>query len=377
MSERSETIPLRRRVTIADVASAVGLARTTVSDILNRQAASRYSPETRHRVEQAVIELGYNPSRAAQQLARGRSGRVGLLLTRDFSNPFFAHVADSVERAIRSRGYQLQLAVTGDHRNQGVESVKRLMGEDVEAMLIGPFYETLDLQLFREHLEKHIPIVVFGGLFDCPFDLVAIDHDLGRQQSLDHLLALGHRRIGYLCAPPSRATDGQAQLSFSILDLIRSHGVLDESSVLWHVDTGNLESIASSVRTFARRFVETPREARPTAVICHNDQVALVALSVFAELGISVPGDLSIVGFDNLPEARYLVPAITTVELNTEAQMSAAVAQLLARLVGEGDAAPDAGKPARIIVKPQLIVRASTAASRLSTSTVHNPSSIP
>lgn len=355
MFETANDSEVRKRVTIDDIATTAGLARTTVSDILNRNAGSRYSKATRTRVDEAVRKLGYNPSRAAQQLARGRSGQVGLLLTRDFSNPFFAHVADFVERAIRARQFHLQLAVANDD-GQRIHSFRKLLGDEVEGLVIGPFYEPLDLKIYQDQLKGSVPIVVFGGAFQCPFDLVSLDHRCGYELLVDHLIELGHRRVGFLGAvEPRREVAGQPN-SESHSKPLRDKGVLAEGWVVTHNDQGNLDTLVPTLTAFGQRFLNTPVDERPTAVMCLNDNTAMVALSVFHRLGIQVPKDLSVTGFDNLVTGKFLVPTLTTVETHSDQQMSAAVELLFGRM----DSSSGAGIR-HLSIRPDLVVRTSTA----------------
>ena len=131
--------PTRRRVTLEQVAIAAGVGRTTVSDILNRNAGDKYQDETRKRVEEAVRKLGYTASRAAQQLARGRSGVIGLILTRDLSNPVFASRVEVVEKEIKRMGYRMQLAFTeGDPAMEAMAGLDRNIRRTREPSVLPP-----------------------------------------------------------------------------------------------------------------------------------------------------------------------------------------------------------------------------------------------
>jgi LacI family transcriptional regulator len=335
MSERSEKAVSGRngnRVTLEQVAKATGLGRTTISDILNRNAGSKYSVETRELVEKAVAELGYSPARAAQQLARGRSGMIGLMLMRDLSNPFFARVADLVEREIRKRGYRLQMTITdGDHEHE-LERIRQMHSDAVEGLIVGPVYESLDMEQHRNVFRGGLPIVVFGGPFECEFDQVTLDHSGGWSMRVKHLAEQGHRRVGVLALPPSRLSPDHPNLRHEGLKMLSRAGILELEWVFWQADTGHFQDFYATATRFARAWKNAEPGKRPTAMVCHNDQVAMTAISALAGAGIRVPEDVSLIGYDNLPESAYFVPPLTTVDPNVVEQMGASVELLLDRI---------------------------------------------
>ncbi|HEV7298652.1 MAG TPA: LacI family DNA-binding transcriptional regulator [Tepidisphaeraceae bacterium] len=341
------------RVTLEHLAAATGLARTTISDIMNRNVGTKYSAETRDRVMKAVNELGYLPVRAAQQLARGRSGQIGLMLTRDFSNPFFARVADVVEREVRKLGYRLQMTVTDGEEGSEAERLRQLQSDAVEGLIIGPVYEKLDLDMHANLLKGSLPTVLFGGSIGSVFDEVAIHDAIGWRLAIQHLTERGHRNIAFLSAPPSRLTADNVNERFSALLELRVAGVFHAEWIFWQHDTGRFEDSLAVSREFSQRWLQAPADDRPTAVICHNDQVALTALSAFHEAGIRVPNDLSLIGCDNLPESAYLVPSLTSIDNHVDEQMRQAVNRLMARIESPG------ADRATIVVQPSLVTRGS------------------
>ena len=124
--------------------------------------------------------LGYVPSMAARQLRRGRSGRIGLILTTDFSGQFFAEAAAAIERELRERRFRLQLAVTNGDAQTEYEQMVRLQEDEVEGVIFGPVYETSDLEQHRSFFQGRVPTVLFGGTCGSEFDEVALDHVAAR-----------------------------------------------------------------------------------------------------------------------------------------------------------------------------------------------------
>ena len=359
--------PRGRRVTLMDVARATGLSRTTVSDVLNRgdAAAKLYAPDTRRRIEQAVRDLGYAPAAAAQTLARGRSDVIGLVLLRGLTNPYFARLADAVEREVRRRGMRLQMAVSSDddtadpadRARREAELIAQMRADAVEGLLLGPVYEDLDLREHAALIDGRLPTVLLGGgAADAPLDVVGDDAPAGWRLAGEHLRELGHRRVGFLCAPPSRVDPTRVD-HLPAVRVLREMGLFAGPQwVAWHPDAGDLAGYAETCDAFAEQWLEADPATRPTAVLCLNDRTALAALGTLSRRGIAVPADLSVIGRDDLAEAAHLVPPLTTVANDLPGQARLAVARLLDRIA---DPAPPTG---RTTVAPRLVVRASTAA---------------
>ncbi len=296
-------------------------------------------------------ELGYVPSLAARQLRRGRSGQIGLLLTTEFSGGFFARVASTVERELRGRGLRLQIVVSnGDPQDEYAQMV-RLQEDEVEGLIVGPVYESADLEQHRSLFQGRLPTVLFGGPCDCEFDEVALDHVAARRLAAQHLMSKGHRRIGYLCAPTSTST---VEASVPIREEWMQLG-LEEPS--WIVEYGGMprstDHFYRGAVEFAKRWTSASPSERPTAMVCLNDEVAMTALAALAKHGVSVPRDLSLVGCDNIPETEYLQPPLTTVDNHAEQQMQDAVRLLFRRIE------TPRGKRILKLVVPALIERES------------------
>jgi LacI family transcriptional regulator len=358
-----------RRVTLLDVAREAGLSRTTVSDVLNRGEAGRlYAEETRRRVQAAVRTLGYAPSSSAQKLARGRSGLIGLVLLRDFSNPYFARLADAVDREVRRRGMRLQTAVrTCDEQDEehcareDARLIEQMQADEVEGLLMGPVYERLDLRQHKHLFTGALPTVLFGSAMHhggegrSGLDTIGYDAIASRSLAVEHLRELGHTRVGYLCAPPNRV-DPTAVDHVAGLRLLAEAGMFAGPQwVMWQPDDGVLDHYAAAAESFAEQWHTTQPSRRPTALICLNDASAMAALGVFHRRGIRVPQDVSLVGNDDLPEAAHLVPALTTISNDVTAEMRLAVGRLTARI--EDPSLPAIAQAG----EPRLVVRDSTA----------------
>ena len=344
-----------RRVTLTMVARHAGVGVTTVSDILNRGAASKYSSEMQTRVRESVERLGYTPHRGAQLMKHKRSGVIGLLLTRDFSNPFWARFADAAEKSLRAKGFLMHLGVCdGDPDTEAVH-MQRLLSEQVEGLLIGPIYEQKDLDKHRSIVRGRVPTVAYG--FDeTGLDTVSTDALANGRLIGEHLLGLGHRRIAVL-GDPSADTPSFKTSTFGGLDaVLREAGCgLQDPWRIRHEDTGRIAAAYEVSGRFAAKWKAAPRDQRPTAVVCHNDQYAMAAICAFAETGIRVPDELSVVGHDNLSESRFTIPPLTTLDSDPPLLIDAAIDMLLQRI-------DDPHRPIQSLRHPgRLVVRRSAA----------------
>jgi len=368
MSERSEinsafpSIPSvngpskRRRVTLAELSAATGLARTTISDILNRNVGSRYSEDTRRKVQKAMRELGYTPSRAAQQLARGKSGQLGLMLTRDFSNPLYARIIHQIDTEMRARGYVMQMALTQIDPTTRLARLVPLPTEDLEGLLIGPISDPMELERRKRLIKSNYPVVTFGMPVESEYDAVTLDPQLVYGTAIEHLFDKGHRKIGYLMAPPQRTAMMENNDQFPAWTLLREANLTREEWFLWQGDSQRYEDQFAAAEKYAKSWLSWPDTSRPTALLVHSDQVAMATLSAFHKAGIRVPQDISIVGFDNSAESGYLTPALTTVDTQMPHMIRMAIERLIDRIKS-----PEDDRVSRT-VKPVLVERASVRA---------------
>jgi LacI family transcriptional regulator len=343
--------PKRRRVTLAELSAATGLARTTISDILNRNVGSRYSEDTRRKVQKAMRELGYTPSRAAQQLARGKSGQLGLMLTRDFSNPTYARIIHQIETEIRARGYAMQMALTQIDPQTRLARLVPLPTEDLEGLLIGPINDPMELERRRRLIKSNYPVVTFGLPVESEFDAVTIDPQLTFGTAIEHLYDKGHRKIGYLLAPPQRTAMQENNDAFAAWNLLNEAGLTRDEWFLWQADSQRYEDQFTAAERYAKSWLDWPEVARPTAILVHTDQAAFAALAAFHKAGIRVPEDVSIIGFENSAESAYTIPALTTVDTQMGHMIKMAIDRLIDRIKS-----PEDDRVTRT-VKPVLVER--------------------
>jgi DNA-binding LacI/PurR family transcriptional regulator len=318
---------------VFDVARIAGVSHQTVSRVLNDHPSLRDA--TRQKVLAAMRELNYRPNAAARALSSSRSRMIGILSTASGEYGPASSVA-AVETAARGRGYSVTIANADGLDPQSVnEAVNHLANLAAEGLVVvAP--QTRVLAALSE-LSIGIPFVTLQAAGTGAPGGRRLDQVVGAHLATAHLVALGHQRIGHI-AGPEEWLDASQRLA----------GFRDE--LLQHdLDTGFVATGDWSAASGHRAATELLARG-VTAIFAGNDQMALGALSAATAAGLEVPGELSIVGFDDVPEAAFYHPPLTTVRQD----LAEAGRRAVALLLSESDAAPS--------VHPQLVVRNSTAA---------------
>ena len=302
-------------MSIREVAARAGVSPATVSRVFTQPRA--VAAETRRRVMTAAEELQYAPHPAASSLARRRTGNLGIVVP-DIANSFSATITKAVHRQARRQGYALFVAGS-DEFAQDEESSARALAQQVDGLLLlSP--RTSDEELTA--LAELAPVVVVNRRLDrIPAVLTNAEEATGH--AVEHLDALGHRAAVYLAGPDGYAND------------VRLCGFRDACS--------RLGIAASESGPFEARFTAGVRAADlviasgATAVVAYNDEIAAGVVNRLADRGIDVPGDISVVGFDDTGLAEMVTPRLTTVRIPAAAAGTAAIEMLLDLVRGRGD----------------------------------------
>ncbi|MDX3077598.1 LacI family DNA-binding transcriptional regulator [Streptomyces sp. MI02-7b] len=334
-----------RAVGIKDVAREAGVSVGTVSNVINRPDSV---PEgTRARVQRAIARLGYVRSESARQLRAGRS-RIMALLVLDMANPFFVDVARGAERAARAAGFGVMVCNSAESPQEEAAYLSLFAEQRVRGVLVTPADAGTsgNLAAFRRH---RIPFVlvdrVSAGGAGCS---VSVDDVAGGRMALAHLLAAGHRRIAYVSGPvhlqqvSDRRTGALAALAEAGLP----------AEALRELPTERLD--VASGRDAGHRLLGLPE--RPTAVFCANDLLALGVLQALYAAGVSVPGEISIVGYDDIEFAAAAAVPLTSVR-QPAATMGAMAAGML---LEETDPAGREHRHRQVVLQPELVVRDSS-----------------
>jgi len=309
--------------TINAVAERAQVAISTVSRVLNGGPAS---DAMRERVERAIRELGYSPSVAAQSLVSRRTGCLGLAVN-STEGPWFSQVISGVEETIVRTRYSLLLASMRLHKSYNPAAVAAWIQEHRVDGLIFVRYSERQRALFSAATRAGLPVVLLAPDADTAADYIARSDNVEAGWLVaEHLAKLGHRRIAFAGGPES-SHDTQCRLQ-GLEQGLREFGVEQGLSELWFGPSYYSESGAS----FAERFVQLPETERPTAVVLGSDLMALGFLGAMMRHSIHVPRQVSVVGFDGIPEGDLLWPRLTTVVQSTRAMAASACRALLDRL---------------------------------------------
>jgi LacI family transcriptional regulator len=328
-----------------DVAEAAGVSLGTVSHVLS--GSHPVNPETRERVDVAIRQLAFRPNRVARALAGDRSSTIGVLLP-DIANPFFAELARGAEDVLGRADF----AVLFGNSDNDAGKERRYLSNFSERRVDGMIALTTagaDAEELRQ-LTAYIPVVVvdrvapgWGG------DTVVGDNETGMMLAVRHLAQLGHRRIALINGDPGLSTAIERRAGF-----VRAAS--DEGLEVRLLSEG--EFTFESGFDQARALLALPEP--PTGVCAANDLLALAVLGAAADLGRRVPRDLSVVGYDDIVFAKVASPALTTIH-QPAYDMGAAAAKLLLKRLR--DSTRRASR--RVVMKPALVVRASTAPVRV------------
>ena len=332
-------------VTIKDIAKRAGVSHTTVSRALHGNAL--ISDETGRRICKLAAEMGYQPSAAARSLKTHRSQVLGVIVS-SLDDPFFSEILQGIEDCAQEGGYNLFIAASQHDPQREQKIVRTLMEHRVDGVIIcsTPFSKAQG----RHLLEYGFPIVVVNNQSAEGFRYSIYHDDVdGSRQMTRHLIGLGHRRIAYLGNSLSGRTTLDRLAGFR--QEMQAAGLPVPATYEHQVAGGSpMRGLAG-----AEYFLSLP--ARPTAIVCFNDQLATGMLRGLRDAGLEVPADISVTGFDNITFSAYTHPPLTTFD-QPKRFIGVETARLLLGLLRQE---PDSAEKV-ITLKGRLLVRASTAA---------------
>ena len=329
---------------IRDVARAAGVSTATVSHVINK---TRFvSDEVRARVLEAVGSCSYYPNAHARSLASGRSNIIGLLIS-DIANPFFPELVKSIEAAAFEHGYDVVLSNTNYDPERTSHYVKRLIERKVAGVAL--MTSELDPALIGELARKEVPVVFLDpGELGAHMSNLRVDYGTGIEQVIRHVVSLGHEQIAFIGGPSHLRSAARRLEAFR--SSMGRH--LPDSPLRIYQGDFKLEG----GRRAAREILNGSQ--RPTAVVTANDMMALGAMAEFRDASLEIPGDISIVGFDDIAFAALANPPLTTVCLPRDELGRRAVEALVETISHPEQQRCD------VSISTHLIVRSSTAQAR-------------
>ncbi len=328
-------------VTIKDIAREIGVSASTVSRALSNSPL--VNRETKERVHQVARRLGYERNELARALVMGSSGAVGLVVP-DITNPFFSDVARGVGEIAERVGCGVILCNTDGRTDRELSYVRLMRRKRVDGLLLCS--TTIDAPYLREVEEGKTPFILVSRLCsnpDLPF--VITDDTRGARLAVEHLIALGHERVGFIGGPENVQASRDRFLEYSVV--LKEHGypLVDA----WHHLAGFTQAAG---REAGQRLLSLAD--RPTAVFAANDVTALGVLEVAEGFGLRVPEDLSIIGYDDIVYA-----SLPRIQLTTIAQPAVEMGQIAADWLFSRISSDEVPMLQRVL-NPRLVVRSTT-----------------
>ena len=323
----------RKRVTLKDVAKAAGVSLASASYAVNKTGS--LGEDTRAHVLNIAEELGYRQNLSARATRTGRTGAIGFVVP-DMTNPFFPSLAQSVVQRARQNGYSVFVTDSEGDPDQEMEVIRQLIGRGVDGIVWFPVNDDNSLA----KINADLPIIVIDRTVS-GFECIQADYSEGGRLAAEHLVNLGHRSIGVVAGPLDvKSMRDRCQAAEGVIESRANLAFTVENAFATELEKSVADAIVSK---------------SATAVFCGSDLIAIGVLRVARAAGLTIPGDLSIVGFDDIPWAEYCTPTLTTIEMPVDEMAAEAVDALLRKIDGESDS------NRRVVFNVNLIVRESTA----------------
>lgn len=311
--------------TMADVARLAGVSKKTVSNFFNGYRYMR--ADTRGRIEQAISDLNYKVNISARNLSSGKTGAIGLAVP-ELAHPYFAELSQSVVSAAQARGLNVLVEVTDGDREHELHILHGVRGRSVDGLIFAP------IALSSEEIEAatmDVPLVLIGDLaYQGRFDFVGVPNETGAYEAVSYLLGSGRRRIVGLGVESPDAPTAAGQRHHGYLRALADHGISADPSLLIGPIRWNRSAGAEALGHLIDEGVMFD------AVFGYNDALALGAMTALQRRGIVIPSSVAVIGFDNVEEAHYSTPALTTIESGRDWIARTAVERLAARLASGG-----------------------------------------
>lgn len=295
-------------VTMADVADRAGVSKSTVSAVINDKDIVR--DDTRERVWEAINELDYRPSGSARRGFSASSEKSIGFVIKETRNPYYSEVLTGIREVAAANGYLTFVCSSEGRFEEEKEIVKQFSNKDLSGLIITPILkDDTDLSHIFELKRKNIPFVLLEGVKGLRASIVDIDNVQASSEAAKHLIELGHEHIVHF-AGPAYSDHSQKRVEGVRRAFSESHLAYTPDM---KVEVG--DSFEAGYERGLEYFGSLPEDERPTGVTCYNDLTALGLMKALRELGIAVPDEVSVVGFDDLDILEYFPVALTTVQV--------------------------------------------------------------
>jgi len=325
------------RITIKDIANRLSMDDSTVSRALNNKG-SRISEVTRELILRTAEEMGYSKNKAASLLVTGKTNAITLCVPHHRSI-YYSHVTYTANDLLRESGYNVNVNELGFYDDTALKDIKNGWPSDGVLLCDAP-------EIYRSQIERdssiYEPMVAMGAYYPTSIDFVGIDYFYGARKAIDHLVEQGCRRILLFAIEQPPYTESRCMAYFSA---VQQHGLTPET--LYFPDTSK-----QVVKARLKDYIT--EHGCPDAIFAYSDQLAFPAHRAVCELGLRMPEDISLIGFDGIEDTEYITPSLSTVKVPVEMMCQTAWDILQAKIAGKSSGLQ------RIIMNPELIIRESS-----------------
>lgn len=334
------------RVTIKDIARELNIAPSTVSRALNDHPAIK--KETKDAVKALAEALDYQPNLLALNLLQKKSNTIGVIVP-EITGHFFSAIITGIQDVIVDSEYNIMICLSNESYEEEMTIVKRLSKIQIDGVLVAPSSETKNFDHFRRLQKSGIPVVVFDR--DCPgleADKVLVDDYFGAFQAVEYLIGTGCKNIAHLGGPLNLSTTEQRLQGY--LDALEKNGIPINRDNVVHVPGFSHKDGAKATKKILGG------KERPKAIFAYNDNLAISAMHVAKKMGLKIPEDVSVLGFDDEPHSLFITPALSTV-WQPVYSMGMLSARILFSHLQNKNTALEFRKE---VFKPELVIRASS-----------------
>ncbi len=293
-------------VTLKEIANAFGVSPITVSNALNDKAG--VSPDKARAIKKYAERVGYRPAYMARSLIKGRTHMIGMCVRENITDPWTAGVIRKIQHMLQENNFYLNIVIADDGIEKQQKAILFFRELRVEGVIVGPLGLLEEYNMLREQLLYHQNVVGVEAVEDLPINSVKLDIYSGVQKALEYVTQMGHKEIGYIGIDDTEVKFPSLKSRLTgFLDFLKINRLAIRKE--WLIpDNKNWERAKSQLTGLVKN-----NRKLPTVWFCHNDVLAAQAISLFYELGLRVPEDISIIGFDNQPIAQWVPPGIVSV----------------------------------------------------------------
>jgi DNA-binding LacI/PurR family transcriptional regulator len=300
-----ERFAVAKNITILEIAEQLDISKTTVYKALNDLPG--VSVQTKTKVKEAANRLGYRPNLMAQSLRGKKTRIIGVLISFDFERRWYASLANKLITRLRETGYSALVTVAESENPEDEKKCLEMFGgRHIDGIIAGPVLKRQRLQPYWNIIQSGKPIVFFGAAEELPIDFVGVDNVAGPKLAVNHFVSCGHKRIGFLCCHDEAVVSNNRRYGFERA-MVEAGLAIEPRYIL--SGRGTYESGYEAMKLYLKQKDSN----MATAFFCQNDVAAIGAIKALNECGLSVPGDVSLIGYDNIKESLYSRPSLTTI----------------------------------------------------------------